>query len=173
MLLWLEISAKACLQETSRPGVDNGAKITRIRLLAERRTTMTMRDMLNRANGGPPRPEDYAPKALRAVELAMQPQPKEPAPMPNSSDAVVKSFLDMGETIAASMEAMGERCAEQGEARKREWFNAAQVARKKAEIQAREAGEFIDDLGRLRAISEKLPQPPAAEPVEKPEETQS
>ncbi len=118
---------------------------------------MSMREMLGKAGPIPaPRPEDYAPRVLRAVENAII--PSEPSPMPNSSDGVVKSFLEMGENIAKAMEAAGNHCLEQGERRKEEYYRAATVARQKAEYQAREAGNLIDDFIKLKSVT--VPQNP-------------
>lgn len=85
-------------------------------------------------------------EAYDAVAQALQPDPR---PLPNPGDAVVQSFIDMGRNIANAMRQAGDACLEQGQRRKDEYYRAAEVAERKGEFQAREAGEFIDSLASI------------------------
>jgi len=95
--------------------------------------------------------QNVASLGLAAVDNATR-------PIPNSSDSVVQAFLDMGENIAKAMEVAGDACEAQGQRRKADYYKAAAVAREKARVQAREAGEFIDTFLNIeKNMAEKVP----------------
>jgi hypothetical protein len=118
---------------------------------------MAMKDMLKNLNqetkNNPVAQETYAPKLPSNVMEAVEQAVNSPSPIPNLKDSVVKSFIDMGANIAKSLREAGQYCYDQGVKRKEEYDKAATVAEKKAEFQAREAGNLIDEFEQLRNLS--------------------